>query len=143
MKRRDSRGFHNQVVWSGNNARKEMEFNGIRSCLGDQVGGAIGEGYGSGRNHRPRLVADCSTACRGARLRECRWVNNASVSESRESRLKEQESEYDSVSTRTFGMRRGSSEYVLDGSLTADRLMVGVFRRHMKNTFKKDSQEAR
>ena len=30
----------------------------------------------------------------------------------------EQESEYDSVSTRAFGMRRGSTEFVLDGAAT-------------------------
>ncbi len=41
----------------------------------------------------------------------------------------EQETEYDSVSTRAFGMRRGSTEFVLDGASTTDRLMGGVFRR--------------
>ena len=41
----------------------------------------------------------------------------------------EQETEYDSVSVRAFGMRRGSTEYVLDGSAITDRLMGGVFRR--------------
>ena len=41
----------------------------------------------------------------------------------------EQESEYDSVSTRAFGMRRGSTEYVLDGAANTDRLMGGVYRR--------------
>jgi hypothetical protein len=41
----------------------------------------------------------------------------------------EQETEYDSVGTRAFGMRRGSTEYVLDGSAMTDRLMGGVFRR--------------
>lgn len=41
----------------------------------------------------------------------------------------EQETEYDSVATRGFGMRRGSTEYVLDGASTTDRLMGGVFRR--------------
>jgi hypothetical protein len=41
----------------------------------------------------------------------------------------EEETEYDSVSTRAFGMRRGSTEFVLDGAATTDRLMGGVFRR--------------
>jgi hypothetical protein len=41
----------------------------------------------------------------------------------------EEETEYDSVSTRAFGMRRGSTEFVLDGAPTTDRLMGGVFRR--------------
>jgi hypothetical protein len=41
----------------------------------------------------------------------------------------EEETEYDSVSTRGFGMRRGSTEFVLDGAATTDRLMGGVFRR--------------
>jgi len=41
----------------------------------------------------------------------------------------EEETEYDSVSSRGFGMRRGSTEYVLDGAPTTDRLMGGVFRR--------------
>src|SRR2546422_3850765 len=39
------------------------------------------------------------------------------------------ETEYDSVSARAFGMRRGSTEFVLDGAATTDRLMGGVFRR--------------
>ena len=41
----------------------------------------------------------------------------------------EQETEYDGVSTRAFGMRRGSSEFVLDGASTTDPLLGGVFRR--------------
>jgi Carboxypeptidase regulatory-like domain len=41
----------------------------------------------------------------------------------------EEETEYDSVSTRGFGMRRGSTEFVVDGAATTDRLMGGVFRR--------------
>jgi hypothetical protein len=41
----------------------------------------------------------------------------------------EEEVEYDSVSTRGFGMARGSTEYVLDGASTTDRLMGGIFRR--------------
>ncbi len=41
----------------------------------------------------------------------------------------EEETEYDSVSSRGFGMRRGSTEFVLDGAATTDRLMGGVFRR--------------
>jgi len=41
----------------------------------------------------------------------------------------EEEEEYDSVSSRGFGMRRGSTEYVLDGASTTDRLMGGIFRR--------------
>ncbi len=41
----------------------------------------------------------------------------------------EEEVEYDSVSSRAFGMRRGSTEFVLDGAVTTDRLMGGVFRR--------------
>ena len=41
----------------------------------------------------------------------------------------EEETEYDSVGSRAFGMRRGSTEYVLDGAATTDRLMGGVFRR--------------
>jgi hypothetical protein len=41
----------------------------------------------------------------------------------------EEETEYDSVSTRGFGMRRGSTEFVLDGAATTDRLAGGVFRR--------------
>jgi hypothetical protein len=41
----------------------------------------------------------------------------------------EEETEYDSVSSRGFGMRRGSTEFVLDGASTTDRLMGGVFRR--------------
>lgn len=41
----------------------------------------------------------------------------------------EEETEYDSVASRGFGMRRGSTEYVLDGASTTDRLMGGIFRR--------------
>jgi hypothetical protein len=41
----------------------------------------------------------------------------------------EEETEYDSVSTRGFGMRRGSTEFVVDGAAATDRLMGGVFRR--------------
>jgi hypothetical protein len=41
----------------------------------------------------------------------------------------EEETEYDSMSARGFGMRRGSTEFVLDGAATTDRLMGGVFRR--------------
>jgi len=41
----------------------------------------------------------------------------------------EEQSDYDSVTTRAFGMKRGSTEFVLDGAATTDRLMGGVFRR--------------
>ena len=41
----------------------------------------------------------------------------------------EEETEYDAVGARGFGMRRGSTEYVLDGAAATDRLMGGVFRR--------------
>lgn len=41
----------------------------------------------------------------------------------------EEETEYDSVSARGFGMRRGSTEYTIDGAAITDRLMGGVFRR--------------
>ena len=41
----------------------------------------------------------------------------------------EEETEYDSVSARGFGMRRGSTEYTVDGAAITDRLMGGVFRR--------------
>ena len=41
----------------------------------------------------------------------------------------EQESDYDSVTTRGFGMARGSTEFVLDGASVTDRNMGGIFRR--------------
>jgi len=41
----------------------------------------------------------------------------------------EEETEYDSVAARGFGMRRGSTEYTIDGAPITDRLMGGVFRR--------------
>ena len=41
----------------------------------------------------------------------------------------ELDSDYDSTTARAFGMKRGSTEFVVDGAATTDRLMGGVFRR--------------
>ncbi|MEK7404127.1 MAG: hypothetical protein AAB225_03380 [Acidobacteriota bacterium] len=41
----------------------------------------------------------------------------------------EADSEYDSVGARAYCVRRGSTEFVLDGAALTDRLMGGVFRR--------------